>query len=236
MPDIAQTDYLSFINTPYFWILAIVIGIIIIIIYFLNKRKKSDFQGKKAFRDIVQENIKNMIKTFGIKTSGKLYYGIHEIGIINKMCYLMSNPKKENSVATEILDTKITNIDTHTFTLLRMRKKGILNSFMASLGMGIFFILIQKELITIREKKMYIDGSLRFDEFGKVWLLAQQSNIDIIENLYWKDNYETSLGELSEFPKKISYLETALGREVEKIDKTVEAIDSSKKSKMRKFF
>lgn len=230
-------DYLSFINTPYFWVIAIIVGILIVVIWLLGKYKKDEFKGKQAFIDIVQREVKSIVNTFGYTANAKLYHGIHEIGKVIKYANVISNPKiRKMPNKTEVMETIVTNPETATFYLLSCRKLGLINSLKALIGFGVFFILIQRELITVREKKMYIDNTLRFDEFGKVWVLANPGNVAIIENLYWKDNYETSLGELAEYPRKIAYLETMLGKDIEKMDKTIEAIDSSKKSKMRKFF
>lgn len=234
-PDIVT----QMINSPYFLPICFICAILIIFIYFYNNRK-SQFQGKRAFQNIVQENIKSLLKTFGIPTKAKLYHSIHEIGNISKYVFLVSSPQTANSVKTELMNTKVVNPNNpeaiFNFVLLRCHKKGIVNGILAFVGIGIFFVLIQKDLITIREKKMYVDGSLRFDEFGKVWTLSTEDNIGIIENIYWRDNYETSLGELAEFPRKIAYLETLLGKNVEKTDKEIEAYSKSKQEKLKRFF
>lgn len=238
-PDILN----DFLNSPYFWLVLIFIGIIVLLIWLVSKYKKSDKSGKEIFDDIVQTEVKSIMKVFGISSNSKLYHGLNCIAVAKKYCLTKTNlehHKKTDSKLTDLsekvdIEKSIRSKDFN-FYLMKCCKTGLFNSILSALGIGNFYMLIQKELVFLREKKIYLDGNINFDEFGKVWVLAQHDTIKIVLNLYWKNNYENVLGEIAEVPRKLAYLETLLPREVEKTEKTIEAIETGKRSKMKKFF
>lgn len=207
-----------FLDSPYF--LPVVIVVVIIAILYFGKfklgKKGSEYKPEE-FGVVINKDLNESInlqgKGFGLFSPGKLFLGMHEIGVIDKYyfgkgkfaSFYFDDEKKDYFVEKQSKDEP--------YDLLFVRLKG--PSLIHKLfGIKKFFVVAKvkdgdKDLITfdVEKRRIELPRDTHFKSYGNVWHNCSES-AEYVNDIAIKRLSEVTMTHVQSFPDKVILLDT----------------------------